>query len=45
MRLFDTAIGVAIGLAAVWGAGRGIELATRPRQLKAQVLPRPPDRS
>ena len=43
MRLMDTAIGVLIGVAAVWGAVRIIELATRARDVEAGMLPQ--DRS
>ena len=39
MRLMDTAIGVVIGVAAVWGAVHVIEMATRARDVEASMLP------
>ena len=38
MRLFDTAIGVVIGLAAVWAAGRVTPLPARERQVEATMV-------
>jgi uncharacterized membrane protein YccC len=44
MRLYDTVLGAAIGLAAALGALRAVELAARARRAEAQALPRSPDR-
>lgn len=39
MRLFDTAIGVVIGLAAAWGVVRLVELAGRARGIEPETVP------
>lgn len=39
MRLLDTAIGVAVGLAAAWGVVRLVELAGRARGLEPEAVP------